>query len=69
MIEMLALHHITASDKKFWSHAALLFSVCYDGFVTSNYVAQLVTVIPATLRETQQIFLFCNKHPILFSGS
>jgi hypothetical protein len=50
MLEMLALHHITAPEKKFWSHAALLFTLCYVVFVTSNYVVQLATVIPATLR-------------------
>lgn len=50
MIEMLALHHITTPDKKFWSHAALLFTLLYVVFVTSNYVVQLATVIPATLR-------------------
>ena len=50
MIEMLALHHVTTPDKKFWSHAALLFTVLYVVFVTSNYVVQLATVIPATLR-------------------
>ena len=50
MVEMLALHHLTAPEKKFWSHAALLFTVLYVVFVTSNYVVQLATVIPATLR-------------------
>ncbi len=50
MIEMLALHHVTTPDKKFWSHAALLSTVLYVVFVTSNYVVQLATVIPATLR-------------------
>lgn len=50
MIEMLALHYITKPEKKFWSHAALLFTLCYVVFVTSNYVVQLATVIPATLR-------------------
>jgi len=50
MIEMLALHHVTTPDKKFWSHAALLFTLLYVVFVTSNYVVQLATVIPATLR-------------------
>ncbi|WP_206106489.1 hypothetical protein [Ilyomonas limi] len=47
---MLALHYITPDGKKFWSHAALLFTTLYAVFVTSNYVVQLATVIPMTLR-------------------
>jgi len=49
LIEMLALHHSTSSEKKFWSHAALIFTMMYAVFVIANYVVQLVTVIPATL--------------------
>jgi hypothetical protein len=50
IIEMLALHYVTANDKKFWSHAALIFTVIYAVFVTANYVVQLATVIPMTLK-------------------
>jgi hypothetical protein len=50
MIEMLALHYVAPSDKKFWSHAALIFTVMYVIFVTANYVVQLATVIPMTLK-------------------
>lgn len=46
ILEILALHYKTASDKKFWSHAALIFAVLYAVFVTANYIVQLVTVIP-----------------------
>jgi hypothetical protein len=49
MLEMLALHHAAAADKKIWSHAALLFTVIYVIFVTANYVVQLATVIPMTI--------------------
>lgn len=47
---MLALHYTTASDKKIWSHAALIFTVLYAAYVSLNYVVQLATVIPMTLR-------------------
>ena len=47
---MLALHYITPDDKKFWSHAALTFTTLYAVFVTANYVVQLATVIPMTLK-------------------
>jgi hypothetical protein len=50
LVEMLALHHVTTDDKKFWSLGALLFTVMYVVFVTANYVVQLTTVIPMTLK-------------------
>lgn len=49
VLEMLALHYITPDSKKFWSHAALIFTVLYAAFVTANYVVQLATVIPNAL--------------------
>ncbi|WP_159476802.1 hypothetical protein [Dyadobacter sp. 3J3] len=49
LLEMLAFHYITQGEKRFWSHAALIFTIIYSVFVTSNYVVQLGTVIPATL--------------------
>jgi hypothetical protein len=50
ILEMLALHYITPDGKKFWSHAALTFTNLYAVFVTANYVVQLATVIPMTLK-------------------
>lgn len=50
VLEMLALHYTTPDEKKFWSHAALTFTILYAVFVTANYVVQLVTVIPMTLK-------------------
>ncbi len=50
MIEMLALHYVVPADKKFWSHGALLCTIIYVAFVTANYVVQLSTVIPMTLK-------------------
>jgi len=50
LIQMLALHNVVQREKKFWSHAALIFTMIYAVFVTANYVVQLATVIPATLR-------------------
>jgi hypothetical protein len=52
ILEMLALHYVTPTDKKFWSHAALIFTSLYAAFVTANYIVQLATVIPATLKGT-----------------
>lgn len=50
VLEILALHYVTPNEKKFWSHAALIFTIMYAVFVTANYVVQLATVIPMTLR-------------------
>ena len=50
LIEMLALHYVTPVGKKLWSHAALIFTSMYVVFVTANYVVQLATVIPMTLK-------------------
>jgi hypothetical protein len=50
VLEILALHYITPGEKRFWSHAALIFSIIYSVFVTANYVVQLATVIPMKLK-------------------
>lgn len=52
VLEMLAFFYITPTEKKFWSHAALIFAIFYAVFVTANYVVQLATVIPAKLNGT-----------------
>ena len=52
VIEILALHHTTTVEKRFWTHAALIFTTIYAVFGTANYVVQLTTVIPAKLRGT-----------------
>jgi hypothetical protein len=49
VLEMLALHHVTSRDKRFWTSAAAMFTAIYAVFVTSNYVVQLATVIPAKI--------------------
>jgi hypothetical protein len=52
ILAMLALHYSVSDDKKIWTHAALIFTVMYATYVTLNYVVQLATVIPMTLRGT-----------------
>lgn len=46
MLAMLALHYVTPDEKRFWSHAAVLFAVMYATYVSLNYVVQLTAVIP-----------------------
>ena len=50
VLEILALHHTTPSDERFWTHAAIVFTTMYAVFGSANYVVQLATVIPAKLR-------------------
>jgi hypothetical protein len=67
LLEMLALHYITPVEKKFWSHAALTFTIIYAVFVTANYVVQLATVIPMTLKgASDQIRLLIQTPHSLF---
>jgi hypothetical protein len=63
LLEMLALHHIAPPEKKFWSHAALIFTALYVAFVTANYVVQLATVIPMTLQGSSDEILMLKQTP------
>jgi hypothetical protein len=50
VLAMQALHYTVPEEKRFWSHAALNFTMAYATLVTINYVVQLATVIPMTLK-------------------
>jgi hypothetical protein len=63
ILEMLALHYVVADDKKIWSHAALIFTVLYAAFVTANYIVQLTTVIPMTLKGTDADIQILKQTP------
>lgn len=43
MLAMLSLHHSTHSDKQFWTHSAVVFTIIYAVFAVPNYVVQLAT--------------------------
>lgn len=67
LLEMLALHYVTPNEKKYWSHAALIFTIIYSVFVTANYVVQLTTVIPMTLKgASDQIRILIQTPHSLF---
>lgn len=63
IIEMLALHYVVSPEKKFWSHGALIFTTIYAVFVTANYVVQLATVIPMTLKGTDDAIQILKQTP------
>lgn len=67
VLEMLALHYMAGPEKKIWSHAALIFTVIYSIFVIANYVVQLATVIPLTLKgDADKIQLLVQTPHSLF---
>ncbi len=63
LLEILALHYATPGDKKFWSHAALIFSIIYAVFVTANYVVQLATVIPSKIKGAAEEIAILEQTP------
>lgn len=63
LIEMLALHYVVSPEKKFWSHGALIFTTIYAVFVTANYVVQLATVIPMTLKGIDDSIQILKQTP------
>ena len=63
LLEMLALHHLTQSTGRFWTHGALAFTLVYAVFVVANYVVQLATVIPAKLRGSAEHIAILEQTP------
>lgn len=63
VLEILALYYVTPHEKKFWSHAALIFSIIYSVFVTANYVVQLETVIPMKLKGAEDQIHILEQTP------
>jgi hypothetical protein len=60
---ILAFHYSSPIEKRFWSHAALIFTTIYVVFATANYVVQLATVIPAKLRGAADSVRFLEQTP------
>jgi hypothetical protein len=63
VLEILAFHYVTPEKKKFWSHAALIFTILYAVFVTANYVVQLATVIPMKLKGNAEAVRLLEQTP------
>jgi hypothetical protein len=63
ILQMLALHYIAPTEKKFWSHAALIFTILYAVFVTANYIVQLATVVPAKINGTNNEIKLLEQTP------
>ena len=63
LLEMLAFHHLTAVNRQFWTHGALIFAILYAVFVTANYVVQLATVIPFNLSGASEAVRVLEQTP------
>jgi hypothetical protein len=63
ILEMLSLHYLTPADKKFWTHAAVIFTSIYAVFVTANYVVQLATVIPLKVKGASEAIGVLDQTP------
>lgn len=63
LLAMLALHYSISVQKRIWSHAALLFTVLYVGYVNINYVVQLTTVLPALSKGELGTLAVINQTP------
>jgi len=63
LLELLALHYITIVERKIWSHAALLFTIAYLIFVTTNYIVQLAVVLPAEINGKTNIVSILKQSP------
>ena len=63
VLAILALHYLTPHDKRFWTHASLIFAIVYAVFVSANYVVQLATVVPAKLRGASESLQLLDQTP------
>jgi len=63
VLEVVALHRSTDSEKQLWTQAAVVFTTMYAVFATANYVIQLTTVIPAKLRGTADAVRLLEQTP------
>ncbi len=52
LISVIAVHHYVPNSRRVWTQIAVALSIMYATYVSLNYVVQIATVIPATLRDT-----------------
>lgn len=63
VLELGAFHHLSSGDRRFWTHAALVFAIIYAVFVTANYVVQLATVVPAKVAGAAETIGLLEQTP------
>jgi hypothetical protein len=63
LIAVLAFHHSAQAERKFWSGAAMIFTIMYGTYVTLNYTVQLFTVIPAVAQGRHEQVRMLDQSP------
>jgi len=63
VISVIAVHHFIPSKKRMWTHIAIAFAIMYATYVSLNYVVQLATVIPASIRGTADDIKLLDQTP------
>lgn len=67
LLAMLAFHQLIPEERRFWSQAALLFTLLYAVYVILMYSVQLATVIPASLRDPRETLLTVKPHSFFWT--
>lgn len=67
LLAMLAFYDLLPAERRFWSHAALLFAQLYAAYVILMYVVQLATVIPASLNDPRDTILTVKPHSFFWT--
>lgn len=67
VMAILALHLLVPEEKRFWTHAGLLFALTYMVYVVLMYGVQLATVIPASLRDPRETLLTVTPHSFFWT--
>jgi len=67
LLAILALHRLLPDDRRFWSHASLLYALLYAAYVIMMYAVQLATVIPGSLTGPRDTILTVKPHSFFWT--
>ncbi|MNK30936.1 hypothetical protein D3C87_493590 [compost metagenome] len=62
LLEILALLYSVPTNKKIWSHAALLFALLYVVFITTSCIVEFTVIIPAKVQGEIQNIPFLKQY-------
>lgn len=67
LVAMLALHHLTEGERRFFSQGAVSFATLYAAFAMLIYVVQLASVIPAQIAGSAAPELVVTPHSLFWT--
>jgi hypothetical protein len=70
LLLLVAVHQVASSDRKIWSHAAVVFGTMYAALISINYYVQLTWVAPRLASgrtEGTEAFLFVPFDSFLYA--